>query len=1054
MADERIDIQINDKVDPRIEQKILKVAVAAEKTGRAVERLKRQLDSVNATALNKLANASAKVTNALARETQANAKIMIAKARVKDINAKLAVSEQRLATEIQRTQAAINRANAVITAASNKTAESKAKVAVATKRATTEQKRAELVAVRLSNAYKRLSESGKKASFSMRSFAASAASFFALGISGRALIDFADSFTLIQNRLRVVTDTSSELATTTERVFDIAKRTRTGVLETARAFQRFDRALKNLGRSQEDSLRLTETINKSLIISGSTVGEASAGLLQLSQAFNKGKLDGDEFRTVMELMPTVADAIATELGVVTGELLNLAPQGRITGRVLADALDRVSKKVDRDFAKLAPTLAQGFTNLKTAAIDAFGEFEKRTGLFAAMARGVVLISSNLKTIIPLLAGLGVVITAAVLPSITVMIKALGGLALAILASPVGLILGALTAATAAFILFQDETSEAAKDLANFNDIADQASNTVRVLADAQADYNTAIQLNNPKDAVAALKEQDTAIKSLLSTLNKSSNLKFNEGGGSFLDALLGKDPQKKIKQLRADFSALGIDLDEFLTETKERVSVGPGVDVFNSIYTIDEDNFKRLKQAVITKSNELAGEIEKANAKVVAQNLENQRKLEAAISAGIETGDISGFDLTDEQKKNVETRLQYLKELNQGLDEQIKSLDGLNVSTEVQAELQKFINDLSKKGLEATNAEIKARAEQLALKEREAKLEAEVNGIKSNYIGVIEEQTIKQEALNMALGQGYLTMQQYRNEMTQLHLEQKRLMIELGEGGLGDALSSGLGQLVDGYKNVLTELTDAFGNFFDRVTDGFADSIGRAIVMGEDLEKSLKRVAQNALAEMISALVKIGIQYLVNAAIGKSAMASTAAVGAAAGAATAAAWAPAATMTSLASFGANAAPATAGMTTTYATAQTLAAAGGLAGFKDGGYTGNYGRSEVAGVVHGQEFVMNADATARNRPVLEAMNRGGSVGSSSTAMGVNITVENYGSSQISVEQVSPTDVRIIAKEAAMKAVREEAPGVIAADISNPNSRVSRSLNQNTKTERKR
>lgn len=47
----------------------------------------------------------------------------------------------------------------------------------------------------------------------------------------------------------------------------------------------------------------------------------------------------------------------------------------------------------------------------------------------------------------------------------------------------------------------------------------------------------------------------------------------------------------------------------------------------------------------------------------------------------------------------------------------------------------------------------------------------------------------------------------------------------------------------------------------------------------------------------------------------------------------------------------------------------------IAGFERGGYTGNVGRKEVAGVVHGQEFVVNAAATAKNRPLLEAMNRG-------------------------------------------------------------------------------
>jgi TP901 family phage tail tape measure protein len=44
-------------------------------------------------------------------------------------------------------------------------------------------------------------------------------------------------------------------------------------------------------------------------------------------------------------------------------------------------------------------------------------------------------------------------------------------------------------------------------------------------------------------------------------------------------------------------------------------------------------------------------------------------------------------------------------------------------------------------------------------------------------------------------------------------------------------------------------------------------------------------------------------------------------------------------------------------------------------FGDGGYTGNGGVKEPAGIVHGKEFVVNAAGTARNRSILEAMNRG-------------------------------------------------------------------------------
>lgn len=51
----------------------------------------------------------------------------------------------------------------------------------------------------------------------------------------------------------------------------------------------------------------------------------------------------------------------------------------------------------------------------------------------------------------------------------------------------------------------------------------------------------------------------------------------------------------------------------------------------------------------------------------------------------------------------------------------------------------------------------------------------------------------------------------------------------------------------------------------------------------------------------------------------------------------------------------------------------------MQGFKSGGYTGNYGTSEVAGVVHGKEYVLNAEATKRvGINTLNAINNGGTI----------------------------------------------------------------------------
>lgn len=48
----------------------------------------------------------------------------------------------------------------------------------------------------------------------------------------------------------------------------------------------------------------------------------------------------------------------------------------------------------------------------------------------------------------------------------------------------------------------------------------------------------------------------------------------------------------------------------------------------------------------------------------------------------------------------------------------------------------------------------------------------------------------------------------------------------------------------------------------------------------------------------------------------------------------------------------------------------------IEGFEEGGYTGNMGKSDVAGVVHGGEFVMNKGLTDKHRGLFQAIHDGG------------------------------------------------------------------------------
>lgn len=135
--------------------------------------------------------------------------------------------------------------------------------------------------------------------------------------------------------------------------------------------------------------------------------------------------------------------------------------------------------------------------------------------------------------------------------------------------------------------------------------------------------------------------------------------------------------------------------------------------------------------------------------------------------------------------------------------------------------------------------------------------------------------------------------------------------------------------------------------------------------------------------------------------------------------------------------------------------------GGFGLFASGGYTGNAPTNRPTGIVHGQEFVVPADATRKYRPMLEAMRAGRSIntGAVPTVLGsaggsINVQIDNYGRSNFEVQQLSPSDIRIIAREESKRVVRKETGAIVASGLANPNSQVSKSLGNSTQTVRRR
>ena len=107
------------------------------------------------------------------------------------------------------------------------------------------------------------------------------AAFAAIGLfqAAKDALALADSYTLLDNKLKLVTTSGEDLAAVQDGLYELSLRSHAAYSTSVDLYSRFARATDSMGTSQEELLRITETLNKATIISGATQQEAAASLL-------------------------------------------------------------------------------------------------------------------------------------------------------------------------------------------------------------------------------------------------------------------------------------------------------------------------------------------------------------------------------------------------------------------------------------------------------------------------------------------------------------------------------------------------------------------------------------------------------------------------------------------------------------------------------------------------------------------------------------------------------------------------------------------------------
>lgn len=216
----------------------------------------------------------------------------------------------------------------------------------------------------------------------------------------------ADAYTNMNSKIRTVVESEEELNRIREASYEIAQHTRSSMDSTITLFTRMTRATTALKLSEQQRLKITETITKAYALSGATVQESTNSIIQLTQALASGVLRGDEFNSVAEQGPIILELLSKSLGKTRGELRAFAAEGKLTSEVIVQAIMQGQSDIDTQFAQVSVTIEGAALRVVNAWQKWIGEVTTANNASRTIANSLTFLADNIDEVSSALLAMG------------------------------------------------------------------------------------------------------------------------------------------------------------------------------------------------------------------------------------------------------------------------------------------------------------------------------------------------------------------------------------------------------------------------------------------------------------------------------------------------------------------------------------------------------------------------------------------------------------------------------------------------------------------------
>lgn len=189
----------------------------------------------------------------------------------------------------------------------------------------------------------------------------------------------AEQTNLLASRITRLAGSAEAGRVTYQSLLNIANQTGSQLPATVKLWESLQQSLTSLGATQPQILNLVGTLQKIGAIGGSSAEEIANSLYQFGQSVTSGKLQAEEFNSIIDQMPELARQIAKGLGMSMDEFIFKVKNGGVDATDALNAIQRQTEIVNTEFSKIPRTSEQAGNAIKNSFNDALATLDNLLG---------------------------------------------------------------------------------------------------------------------------------------------------------------------------------------------------------------------------------------------------------------------------------------------------------------------------------------------------------------------------------------------------------------------------------------------------------------------------------------------------------------------------------------------------------------------------------------------------------------------------------------------------------------------------------------------------